>query len=149
MKLIPVSKACVCVLFFKTHTTLLFEIQPSSALMLLAAPQQNPQLLLLMEGCSTQHGKLHPLPPAPACRRPWHPGLHRNTPSKTPQLRLWPTQLPLPWLLMYICRLCAPATQCWPTHMRHCSLILEWVRDTVTEWKKSNEFNQKLHSKAL
>lgn len=122
---------------FNTHMQTALLIQAFLALMLPAPPQLTHWLQSVMEGCSARGGKLHHPPPAPGLSLLYHTGLHLITTSRTPQLKLWPTQLPPPWQLMCICRLCAPATPCWPTHTRHCSLTSGWVGDdymSVLNW---------------
>lgn len=99
---------------------LLLVLQVSLAVMLPADPQPKRRPQLLMEGCSVRGGKR----PVLGCRPPPCPGRRLTTTSRSPQLRLWPTQ-PLRHLL---CKLCVPATPCWPTHTHHCWQTLGWVK---------------------
>lgn len=111
------------VCFHMSNAELLLVLQVSLAVMLPADPQQKRRPQLPMEGCSVRGGKRRLLSPVLGCRPPPCPGRHPTTTSRTPQLRLWPTQ-PLRRLL---CKLCVPATPCWPTHTHHCWQTLGWV----------------------
>lgn len=100
----------------------LFEIQASLALMLPVAPPLISQTV--MQHCSVQAGRPQLLLAVVASSQPRLPGLRRTTPNRTGQHTMRPPQ---PSLLTCTCRLCAPATPCWPTPTHHCSLTLGWV----------------------